>query len=150
MHEVGNQIGKLVKIAYLHQDPVVCAKIGLKIFSRAWNQTTLQQHLLSRRHQTVSETAWIAQKPSITPVDDEVNIKAQPVPDIQKTLGMIQGLVGSYNKVIEQMQQNSRTPYRNQQQERNLQIVQQWGPPPQRNTPKPKTSWIETGIGKRE
>lgn len=127
VHKLGNQISRLVKIAYPHQDLSFHTEKVLETFSQALNHTALQQHLLGRPHQTISEAARIAEeflyletrRPSIQQVDEgATTLRSQPIPVIKELLGLMKNLIDNQNRVMEQMAQKPHTPYRPQKQQR--------------------------------
>lgn len=107
LHSLGSEITRLVKIAYSQQDQIFQTEMGLETFSRALTQKSVQQHLLARPPQTMSEAIRTTEEfQRLSGVEHSLKVIDTPAsvtetsPAIHGLLKNMQGMIQAQTELI--------------------------------------------------
>lgn len=111
LHDYGNEITKLVKIAYPDQDQAFCTRTAIEKFQKGLNNTQLQQHMLTIPHPTMAEAIRVADeylqietKATVNVVKTEVESEMTPSPaqpdKMDLLLKAIEGLIAAQTTML--------------------------------------------------
>jgi hypothetical protein len=120
-HELGSEVNRLVNIAYPEQTRAFITETSLEVFSRALCHKSLQQHLLARPHDTLTEAIKICEefmqvetaiKTSVSHIDAKETdvLLDRTTSHLQLLLNSIQELIQNYASAVAFVQSITQPP----------------------------------------